>query len=153
MWKFIGLLFLLFINGCGLSTKEYIYPSPSLATSNFPNHPITNWVNPIHLKFGEKIVLSDGFFQITFLDVVEDTRCSNSDAACQQHAGNAQVSLIIQPSSGKEVKMLLNTDAKLAQEAWVDGHTIRLIQIAPELPPGPPSEKSSYEIWIQVLLI
>jgi hypothetical protein len=153
-------IFFFITSACTPTTRVDTYPSPPVpnATTSYPSPKvitptrfIATWKNPIHLKYGENIILNDGF-QITFSDVIEDNRCITTEANCSQE-GNAKILLIIQSNGGYDTKMFLNSNPKFAQNAWIDGHSIELIKIKPDSPVAAPSEKTDYEIWIQVLLL
>lgn len=158
------ILFLLTTIGCtsGAKTDAYPYPSPPtpIASNSYPSPQIIirtpfyqitpTWNNPIHLKYGETVILNDGF-QITFSDVIEDTRCLTTETNCLPE-GNAKIRLIIQYAPGMEGEFLLNTYPKFTS-GWINGHVIELNKIKPDLPGALPLESTNYEIWIMIRLI
>jgi len=151
MKKYLIFLFLLIIGGCTTpSTKTDAYPSTPTLVITSPTRFLPTWKNPIHLKYGEKVILNDGF-QITFSDVIEDTRCLTAEIACSQ-TSNAKIRLMIQYAPDREIEFLVNTNPKFGH-GWIDGHVIELKEIKPDLPVTSPSEIMNYEIWISVLLI
>jgi hypothetical protein len=153
-------IFLFITSACTPTTRVDTHPSPPVpnAITSYPSPPvisstpfIATWTNPVHLKYGEKIILNDGF-QITFSDVIEDNRCLTTEANCSQE-GNAKILLIIQSDTGYGYKIFLNSNPKFSQNAWTEGHWIFFIKINPDPPVAAPSKKTDYEIWIQILLL
>jgi hypothetical protein len=150
MQKSLILLILVFTTGCMPSARSESNPSTPTTVIVAPTRFVPTWKNPIHLKYGEKVILTDGF-QITFSAIVEDTRCLKTENSCSQE-GNAKIRLMIQYSSGMESEFLLNTYPKFTS-GWINGHVIELKEIKPDLPVTSPSEIMNYEIWIMILLI
>jgi hypothetical protein len=150
MSRALLILILLFTCGCVPSRRSEPILSTLPPVIITPTRFLPSWKNPIHLKYGEKVILNDGF-QITFSDVIEDTRCIKIESNCSQD-GNVKIRLIIQYSPGMESEFLLNTYPKYTS-GWINGHVIELEEIKPDLPVTSPSEITNYEIWIMVLLI
>jgi hypothetical protein len=124
-------------------------PVPVAEPTDFYYSP-PDWTNPILLKLGETAVLHYGGLRITFVQVVEDTRCVQATCSAK---GNAQVRLRLVRADAPAADLLLNTQPDLATTGWYIGYAITLLAVEPDLNQVPHPGKTDYAISIRVLLI
>jgi hypothetical protein len=124
-------------------------PVPVAEPTDFYHSP-PDWTNPILLKLGETAVFHYGGLRITFVQVVEDTRCVQATCSAK---GNAQVRLRLVRADAPAADLLLNTQPDLATTGWYIGYAITLPAVEPDLNQVPHPGKTDYAISIRVLLI
>jgi hypothetical protein len=93
-----------------------------------------------HIKIGEKVAIKDTNLKITFIVVLEDTRCPE-DVFCGV-AGNAKLKFKVKASETAKIKINLYS---LPRETVFRGYKIQLTGLSPNRRFGQPIPPESYE--------
>ncbi len=155
-WSCLFSLIAVALTACQSVALPTNTPPPSLAptlassATNFYLLP-PDWQNPIYLKLGETVVLAHGGLRITFMQVVEDTRCGQPTCLAK---GNAQVRLYVKlAEEAVGEAMLLNTRPDLTLGANYIGYSIALRAVEPDLATISRASQRDYSILIDLLMI
>lgn len=99
------------------------------------------------LKVGQAAGVEGTAFIITFVEVLEDSRCA-VDVTCVW-AGNAKVELQVRQAGGESTTVVLNTELE-PKAAMIGRYELRLIALAPAPRVDVPISKSDYAVTLHV---
>jgi len=100
------------------------------------------------LSMGQEVLTADGKLKIKFMSVPEDSRCPKGVNCIW--AGSARVMLHVSKTTGKPVKLELNTNAANTAEGSYGLYQIKLVEVAPYPVDGQTIEPRSYEATLVV---
>jgi len=103
------------------------------------------------LRMGQEVLLADQKLKIKFVSVPEDSRCPTGVNCIW--AGNARVVLQVSRTTGKPVKLELNTNSREATDGAEGGcglYRIKLVEVAPYPVEGQTIAPPSYAVTLVV---
>ena len=131
-----GLLGAVRCAAAGSPPQKPAAPEPASSAESFELHP------------GEKITAAGGDLEVTFVSVLEDSRCPKGEQCIQ--AGRARLSFEATRRGGEPVRFVLDSSRE-SEDTGIAGYQITLTSIQPFPVSGRPIATPDYVAKIQVL--
>jgi hypothetical protein len=104
--------------------------------------------NEFNMRIGDKAVVGKEKLAISFLSVLEDSRCPQGVNCVWQ--GNAKIAIEVKVKGEKSATLDLNTGHG-AKEADHQGYRISLINLVPHPKEGEPTRAADYRATLKVV--
>jgi hypothetical protein len=127
-----------------LSVLLIVLATPGVHYSGKKKVPLDN---EFRIRVGEKAVIGKEKLTVTFVSVVEDSRCPRGVNCVWQ--GNAKISIEIKVKGNKPATVDLNTTLA-PREADSQGYRISLVELTPQPRESEPNNPADYRAALKV---
>lgn len=137
----VMLAFVVLLSGCAES-------SDSRLTCDTPAvQPVLG--ESFNLRYGEQTALAGGNLSLTFVQVLEESRCPTGVQCIWE--GNAQIGLKAEHPTSSSATLTLNTSSRYDTEATYQAYKVQLLHVVPYPKQGRSLEASDYCANLKVI--
>jgi hypothetical protein len=103
----------------------------------------------LNLRYGERSTLARENLTLTFVQVIEDSRCPAGVRCIWE--GNARVGVKAEKPPSGSATLELNTSARYATEATFQGYKVQLLQVVPHPAHGQTLQATDYCVNLKIV--